>query len=399
MQTQEVLRATCLATLPGETSPVGHLVQSGFRMAIYHLSVKAVSRSQGRSATASAAYRAGAVITCQRAGRTHDYSRKRGITHASLIVPAAAIWATDRSALWNAAEAAENRKNSTVAREYELALPTELSPSDHIAIARAFAQELVDAYGVAADIAIHAPHREGDQRNCHAHILTTTRVAGAAGLTAKTRVLDSQKTGAAEIVRLRETWAIICNRALEAAESKARVTHLSYKARMLETVPTVHIGVAAMAVERRTARVLGEAYQPVTDRMQEHADIVEANQIGEGNISAISSMREWSRDHLFNAEMKFEQRVRLERLAGIARDAKRAADRDGAENLKNRERIRGYVRIFFKSNENSGLSRGSDSKRYGHIIDTIGQLFRKIPRWVSESAGFGLSKIVSRDRD
>jgi hypothetical protein len=37
--------------------------------------------------------------------------------------------AADRVALWNAAEQAETRKNSTVAREFEIALPEELSPA------------------------------------------------------------------------------------------------------------------------------------------------------------------------------------------------------------------------------------------------------------------------------
>ena len=53
------------------------------------------------------------------------------------------------------------------------------------------AQKLVERYGVAADVAIHAPHREGDQRNHHAHILTTTRVLSAEGLTDKTRATTS----------------------------------------------------------------------------------------------------------------------------------------------------------------------------------------------------------------
>nr|WP_272911743.1 MobA/MobL family protein [Loktanella sp. M215] len=65
--------------------------------------------------------------------------------------------------------------------------------------ARDFARALVDRYGIARDVALHAPHREGDQRNHHAHILTTTRVLSADGLTDKTRILDAAKTGGAEI--------------------------------------------------------------------------------------------------------------------------------------------------------------------------------------------------------
>ena len=81
-------------------------------MAIYHLSVKTVSRSAGRSATAAAAYRAGVKITDGRTGEIHDYTRKGGVQSATLIVPAeAAAWANDREVIWNAAEQAEKRKN------------------------------------------------------------------------------------------------------------------------------------------------------------------------------------------------------------------------------------------------------------------------------------------------
>lgn len=152
-------------------------------MAIYHLSVKTVSRSAGRSATAAAAYRAGASITDQRTGEIHDYTRKGGVQSATLVVPAdAAAWANDREALWNAAELSEKRKNSTVAREFEIALPGELSPAERKRLAVDFAGELVARHGCAADVAIHAPGKEGDNRNHHAHILLTTRRLTADGM-------------------------------------------------------------------------------------------------------------------------------------------------------------------------------------------------------------------------
>ena len=144
-------------------------------MAIYHLSVKAVSRSKGQSAVASAAYRSGDALTDEREGKTHDYTRRRGVEASFIVAPAGCEWAHDRAALWNAAEATEKRKNSTVAREYELALPAELDGAAREALARQFAAAVVERFGVAADIAIHAPGGEGDQRNHHAHILTTTR--------------------------------------------------------------------------------------------------------------------------------------------------------------------------------------------------------------------------------
>ena len=261
-------------------------------MASYHLSVKTIKRSAGRSAVAAAAYRVGERIECQREGRVHDYTRKQGIEETFIALPKEAPdWAQDRSRLWNEAEASETRKNSVTAREWELALPSEIGAGERAAITRDFAQGLVERYGVAADVAIHAPHREGDQRNHHAHVLTTTRALEAEGFTAKTRVLDAAKTGGAEIAAMREVWAELQNRALErheaahALEAGAldRVDHRSLEvqreaatqrgdvlaADALDRDPELKLGPAANSMERRekaAAAREGRDYVPVTER-------------------------------------------------------------------------------------------------------------------------------------
>jgi hypothetical protein len=187
-------------------------------MASFHLAVKTIGRSAGRSATAAAAYRAGVEITDERTGLVHDYTRKQGVEHSALVVPAdAPAWANDRAALWNAAEQAETRKNSTVAREYEIALPAELSAEARRELALGLAREISERHGVAVDVAIHAPGREGDQRNHHAHLLTTTRRIGPEGLGEKTRELDQKTSG--EVERWRGRWAEMQNVALERAGS------------------------------------------------------------------------------------------------------------------------------------------------------------------------------------
>ena len=92
-------------------------------MAIYHFSGKVISRATGRSAVASAAYRAAEKLTNERDGITHDYTAKQGVEHAEIVLPEGvhAEWARDRSDLWNAAEFAEKRKDARVAREFEIA--------------------------------------------------------------------------------------------------------------------------------------------------------------------------------------------------------------------------------------------------------------------------------------
>src|SRR3546814_12275651 len=104
-------------------------------------------------------------------------------------------WAADRERLWNAAELAETRKNATVAREYEIALPVELSADERRELALGLVREISERHGVAVDVSIHAPGREGDQRNHHAHLLTTTRRLGPEGLGEKPRELDPPTRG------------------------------------------------------------------------------------------------------------------------------------------------------------------------------------------------------------
>lgn len=233
-------------------------------MAIYHLTAKPVSRAGGRSATAASAYRSAELVHDYSTGETFDYTRKRGVEHAEIVLPTECAkrdinWARDREALWNAAERAENRSNSRVAREYELALPHEMTRAQRVELVRAFSQKLADRYGVAVDFAIHAPHREGDERNHHAHLLTTTRSIEAGGLGAKTEVEWSETNrkraglvpGPDELTAVRAQWAQLTNERLAELGIEARIDHRTLEAQGIERVPTTHLGVAVWGMERR----------------------------------------------------------------------------------------------------------------------------------------------------
>ncbi|WP_449100382.1 MobQ family relaxase [Pseudomonas veronii] len=238
-------------------------------MAIYHLSVKAVSRSAGRSATAAAAYRAGCEIADERTGEIHDYTRKGGVESADIVLPdGAPEWATDRAKLWNAAELAEKRKDACVAREFEVALPSELSPAERRRLALDFAKDMANREGCAVDVAIHAPGREGDNRNHHAHILRTTRKVEADGLGAK---LDTEKAGrkrSDDLEAVRAKWADLTNERLRENGIAARVDHRSLEAQGIDREPTQHLGPAASGYERRTG-------QPSDKRIQQEREAVE----------------------------------------------------------------------------------------------------------------------------
>lgn len=246
-------------------------------MALYHLSVKTISRSAGRSATGAAAYRTASKIVDERTGDLHDYSRKGGVESAELVLPdGSPTWAYDRTTLWNAAEQAETRKNSTVAREFEIALPAELPETERQRLARDFAREIVERHGCAADVAIHAPGREGDRRNHHAHILCTTRRLGPEGFGAKTRELDDPKSG--EVARWRERFAELQNERLAGQGIAVRVDHRSLEAQaIIDREPTQHQGPAITGILRR-----GEASQVQQRRQEEsHARLFAARELGQ----------------------------------------------------------------------------------------------------------------------
>ena len=96
-----------------------------------------ISRSQGRSATAAAAYRVAERIEDRRTGLTFDYAARSGVDHTEILAPDhAPDWVRDRSELWNRVEESETRKNSQVAREVRVALPDELTHAQRVALVR-----------------------------------------------------------------------------------------------------------------------------------------------------------------------------------------------------------------------------------------------------------------------
>lgn len=223
-------------------------------MAIYHLSVKTISRSDGRTSTAAAAYRAGDIVECEYTGITHDYSRKSGVMSNGIIAPEnAPTWAIKRSVLWNNAEISEKRKNSTVAREFEFALPAELNEKEREELVIKLAKEIVDRHRCAVDYAIHAPSpyavEDDERKNFHVHMMLTTRRLGPDGFAEKTRELDDKKQK--EVEYWRKRFADVTNEALAAAGSSASVDHRSHAARGIERAPTTHAGPAATALKRR----------------------------------------------------------------------------------------------------------------------------------------------------
>ena len=226
-------------------------------MAIYHFDASVISRSKGRSATAAAAYRTAEVIKDHRTGEVHDYTRKGGVLHAEIIAPDhAPAWVYDRSALWNVVEDAERRKDAQVAREVRVALPSELTTEQNADLVRAFVREQFVARGMIADVALHAPGREGDQRNHHAHIMLTTREIGPEGFGAKNRDWNAKDL----LVDWRQSWAEHVNDRLERYDISERVDHRTLVAQRADALSLAH-GAAERGDEPAQAEHMARAVE------------------------------------------------------------------------------------------------------------------------------------------
>ncbi len=141
-------------------------------MAIYHLEAKVITRSVGRSAVAASAYMSCSAIYNDYDGIQHDYTRKQGLVYEQIFLPTNAPpeW-NDRSILWNAVEEAEKTKDSRLAREFVVALPTELNCDEWIELLTEYVKENFVNDGMCADVCIH----DTDGHNPHAHIMLTVR--------------------------------------------------------------------------------------------------------------------------------------------------------------------------------------------------------------------------------
>lgn len=225
-------------------------------MSLYHLSVKVVSRGDGRSAVACAAYRSGEKLVCDFYDKEQDYTKKSGVEFTNIYAPSNTNpELLDRQTLWNTVEKVERRKDAVLAREFEIAFPSELNAEQRKQLLDELCQKLVEKYNVVVDAAIHAPHVESgsDARNYHAHIMFTTRAINENGEFSAKKYRDfSRDNGTQTVCDWREDFADLCNKHLELAGFDERVDHRSYKDQEKDYLePTVHEGPAVTAMRRR----------------------------------------------------------------------------------------------------------------------------------------------------
>lgn len=249
-------------------------------MAIYHMSIKNISRAKGKTAIAAAAYRAGTILQDQETGITHSYTKKTEVAYTEIILPEHAPEEyRNREILWNEVQKVETQDRARLAREWEVAIPNELDLDQAKTLIRNFGESLVKE-GMCIDLAIH--WKNG---NHHAHIMGTTRPIGKDGKWAskerkgykldakgnKIPVIDpktgKQKIGARgrkmwqretiqcndwnrreKVEEWRKRWADCCNKYLAREQ---QIDHRSYERQGITQLPTVHEGYAARLMEQR----------------------------------------------------------------------------------------------------------------------------------------------------
>ena len=224
-------------------------------MAIYHFSVKTISRSNGRSAVACAAYRSGEKLVCDFYGKEQDYTKKTGVEFTEIYAPENTnTELTNRQKLWNEVEKSERRKDALLAREFEIAFPRELNAEQRKNMLNELCQNLVKKYGVIVDAAIHAPHTDSgsDERNHHAHIMFTTRSINEHGDFSAKKYRDfSRDNGTETVSHWRESFAELCNQHLEKNGFDERVDHRSYEDQVCDLQATQHEGPQTTYLRRR----------------------------------------------------------------------------------------------------------------------------------------------------
>jgi hypothetical protein len=347
-------------------------------MAIMHCQVKNISRSGGRSAVASSAYRSGEKLEDKETGIDHDYTKKSGIEHTEIILcQNAPEEYKDRATLWNEVQKIEKSSDARLAREWEVAIPKELSLEDGKKLVHDFGQKLADE-GMCVDIAIHD---KGDG-NRHAHIMGTTRAIKENGEWApkSKKVYDLDENGERIFQKLdkqnrkiyknhkedytdwnktekveewRESWANECNKYLS---QDKQIDHRSYERQGKEQIPTIHEGYQARQMEKDGK---------VSDLCQTNRDIKEYNNLNQ-ELSRLGALRQALLQQLENIKEKAKEALneRLQRLRATRttdEPARRNADGNRpTENRNAEERL--------ASLSSSGQSRGNEQ--------TVGELLR-----------------------
>ncbi|HES7485163.1 TPA: MobA/MobL family protein [Streptococcus pyogenes] len=369
----------------------------------FHFSVNIISRGKGKSAVASAAYISGEKIKNEWDGVTHDFTKKQGVISKEIFLPDHAPKEyKDRKILWNSVELFEKNSNAQLARNFTISLPKELSIEENKKMIEEYVQNNFVKEGMIVDLAIHDESREGNQ-NIHAHIMTIVRPINEDGTwgqkSKKEYILDEKgekilnkngkpKTRKVELTswndkgnveKWRENFSDLCNEYLERAGAEKRVDHRSFKRQNSDYLPTIHLGSAASAMERKGIE---------TDKGNYNREIRKYNVLVKTIKEEIKILKGWIGNLLDNLTTAYEK------FKDIERD--KVIDNPKLFNLTNylltyseiqKEKSK-YLKGYAKTNkEKYDFKKLTSAYSYlrKNNIETIGQLQTKIETLKSNS--------------
>lgn len=297
-------------------------------MAIYFSDISIISRGKGQSAIAHSAYISAERLKSEYDNRTRDYTRKHNeILFKDIIIPQGMNLPKlkNRAKLWSSVENYEKRVDSQLAREFEFALPNELSRNDQIAIVKDFCAKLT-AHGLICDCAIHVKEN-GNQKNVHAHIMTTLRAIQPNGEWSekKDRSLNSKD----QLKQWRKDIADSTNKYL-LKRGYEPITHESYAARGIKKIGQIHMGAAATALERRGIRTRkGDIYRDIAEQNEINEKLTELQERKEQLENEFAdSLIQQTKERITNDSRESRTADRIEReTTGENRDP-RAGERD-----------------------------------------------------------------------
>lgn len=298
-------------------------------MAIYHLTVKSISRGKG-SAIARSDY-------IEREGK-YQKDKEEVLFKESGNMPS---WGElQPREYWQAADDYE-RANGRLFKQIEFALPRELTPGQQIELARTFCRELAHCPDgpLPYSMAIHRGHGQG---NPHCHLMISERVNDGhdrspetwfrraspgtlnpgAGGAKKTTALHPQEW----LISTREKWADRANIALARAGHHASIDHRSLAAQGIDRAPTYHLGPAAAAMERKGKQSdRGERQREEEAERQRQAHALEETErqakdaralalmINQGRAQARAEYEAWKAEQLRQRQAEQERQRQRER--------------------------------------------------------------------------------------
>ncbi|MGA3439903.1 MobQ family relaxase, partial [Lactiplantibacillus plantarum] len=252
---------------------------------------------KGRSAIAGAAYRSGEKLFDDKEGRHYFYARSIMPESFILTPKNAPEWASDREKLWNEIEKKDRKSNSRYAKEFNVALPVELSESEQKELLTKYVQDNFVDQGMVADVAIHRDHPD----NPHAHVMLTNRPFnpdGTWGLKAKTQYIKDEngkqlltKSGfpkqrkiwlvdwdkKEKINEWRHNWATSVNQSLAQKNIPDRISEKSFVDQGIQETPTQHEGINSQRQNRkefnqqvRAQRSTQAKYHNINEKIRNH---------------------------------------------------------------------------------------------------------------------------------